>query len=665
MLTETDISAPDREAFTPLMQRHEGPVRRLCGKFTWCPDDVDDLVLETFVVAYQKLDQLRDPDAFGGWVRQIALNVCRSWYRGHRAEPVALTFDPPVQEDEDAWDNRIPLGMDRLSAPHRQVLDLHYRAGLTYQEIADELAVPIGTVMSRMHRARAALRDVVETVEDGTMEEESNLEQRFRMEIELLDALHAEAEAADGIVKVKADSEPVVRLRQVLETQPSRLLDLLQLSDTDERLRHLAGVARSCIHAAIPVLASAALSDDPTLSERATRMAEHWITLVSHTRHRGTYLFLDALIASPASEDRKVALLVRLIQRVKEEGLFNDGHHVMFALTGVVLGYPEAAFPRLWDALWEIEEDDLKEYGVRKAIGHLVEPFTDAALEVVRSGDRDRILRLLGHIRPIFSSRSPLGAYMPNPKRLYRGMRVLLDSDDAEIVKKARSIGVGHQRVSVDQFMARTTDPDPSVRSKAARALGARAAASAKDRLLELIQEDDDFEVRKAAVQAYGRVAGHVERQVCLAEITKSGDRKLMKVAARALYTGSGPRERTALEEKRIQRIRGDAKPNKHIDPLLGVKSLPEIRDYEEEELTQHVARVCSDYSTTRRQMVMEGRHALMVREKGVYKFTQIGEAVWRVGQFIEAAKQRIGTSVREDGHIQMGPAETDNEEQS
>tara|TARA_A100001037_G_C15082957_1_gene605184 strand:+ start:776 stop:1015 length:240 start_codon:yes stop_codon:yes gene_type:complete len=77
-LKTVDIQATTQEAFTERMKVHEPRVRQVCAKFARCPDDADDLVLETFVEAYQKLYQLRDPDAFGSWVRQIALNICRS-----------------------------------------------------------------------------------------------------------------------------------------------------------------------------------------------------------------------------------------------------------------------------------------------------------------------------------------------------------------------------------------------------------------------------------------------------------------------------------------------------------------------------------------------------------------------------------------------------------
>lgn len=650
----------DRQAFAALMRTFEPSIVRTCRRFTRSYDDAEDLALETFVEAYRKLDQLRQPEAFGGWINRIALNLCRSWYRSQRQAPVPLNVDLAAEPPEEPAEDRIYLGMSALSDPHRRVLELHYSAGLTYQEISQELDVPVGTVMSRMHRARGALKDVMVSMED-TMAEENDLTARFQMEIDLLEALIEEAKKVDGVRKLKAECEPMVRLRQVLETHPPRLIDLLRLSDGDDRIQHLAGVARHTMHATMPVMASCCLSAEEDLKARATRMAEFWVISSGNYGMRALDLFLDAVIRSPAGSGEKAALLLRLIQAIRASDSVDDdprrapGHFAIMSLTCVLLGYPAEAFPLLWDALWKIPEDDLIEYGARKAIGHLVEPFTDASVEVVRSGDRDRILHLLAQIRPIFSSRSPFGHYMPNPRRLYRELEVLLDGDDEEIAARARSIGVGRKRAETADLIAQSEDPRASVRAKAIRALGARAEQTAKSVFLERIETDDDFEVRRAAVQAYGRVAGDDERQACLDRITKSGDKRLMKAAARSLYSGTGPRQRTALESRRIARIRGDANPKKHIDPILGLRSLPEIRDYEEEELTQFVARVCTDWSTTRRQLVMEGRHALMVREGGIYAFTQIGEAVWRVGRFIQQALDRYGVIERDDGRTEIG----------
>ncbi len=666
----------DHEAFTALMRAHESEVRFICRRFAKDPDDTEDLVLETFVEAYLKLYQLHTPESFGSWLRCIALNLCRSWYRAPKMETVPLPFDPPVPEAEEVQEDRMMLGMDLLSAAHRRALDLHYRVGLSYQEMADEIGVPIGTVMSRMHRARNALKDIVETPVENTMEKQPGLERRFRMEIELLEGLKAESDAVDGIERVNEHSEPMVRLRQVLETHPPSLVDLLRVADSNQHLVHLAGVARLSMHAAMPVMASCTLSDDEMLIDRATRMAEYWIVRPWYGL-RGANLFLDTLIASSAATDRKVLVLVRLIQAVKDSNpASGGGHHVIWELTRVLLGYPDEAFPVLWEALWQLDEDDLVECGVRKAIAHLVEPLSDALIDEVRSGNSDRVGRLLREMSlvPYHPAQSVFGEAMVLPERLHPVLLDLMDSRDPEIASKARGVCIRfrlsvivpllHQRLesggpgpragaagalasivgedAIPDIITHVNDPDARVRTAVLNALGQLEVTSAKDEILHRLETDEDSAVREAAIKAYGKVASKAERNVCLRKITETGDSQTIRIAARVLYEGTGPRQRTELEEQRIRRIRGDSQPKKHIDPIGAVRALPEIRQYREEELTKIVASACGDYSTTRRQMVMEGRHALMRRENGIYTFTQIGEAVWRVGQFMEAAKQRL-----------------------
>jgi predicted DNA-binding protein YlxM (UPF0122 family) len=461
---------------------------------------------------------------------------------------VELKTDPPVEKPDEVLDDLIPAGMARLSDKHRSVLDLYYRAGRLYQEIAEDLEIPIGTVMSRMHRAKEALRDVIDMTEDKKMAEEGDLTARFQMEVQLLEELKAEADAANGIARVKAIAEPMLRLRQVLETHPPRLVDLLWLSETDERLSHLAGVSRHAMHAAMPVLASCCLSDDEILQERGTRMAEYWVVNTGIYPVCAVSLYLDTVIASPADQTRKASVLFRLMWAVQTAGMpGGKGHRVMFELTRVLLGYKEEAFPFLWDALWELDEDEYIEYGVRKAVGHLLEPFTEAALEVFQSDDRARTLRLLYELSTIFSARSVFSGYVRFPKGLHPVLQDLSNSDDSEIAERAQRYCVVDPDVS--ELIAMSEGSDQSVRRKALQALGRRAEDSAKDAILLRLENDTDLAVRQAAAQAYAKVATDIECNSCLERIAKSGDTKLMKAAARACCMwvwdlGSGPHSR-------------------------------------------------------------------------------------------------------------------------
>ena len=428
------------------------------------------------------------------------------------------------------------------------------------------------------------------------------------------------------------------------------------------------------MQAMVPVLASCALSDDDLLRDRAARMAEHWVVRLWY-QGPGINLFLDTLIASPVHTDRKVRVLVRLMQALEPPSAPPERHHIMSEISRVLLGYPEAVFPVVWEAATQTEGYVESVYGVKYALLHLTGPISDALIDAARSGDRSVVVLLLkifarrGGGQPIYRE---VGVSLPT--RLHPTLIELMTHDDRKIAQLAQSVYTSYRvpgvaallrseldsgppqkraraiadltsaagREAIPDLMARIDDPEAPVRAAVLNALGRLDGVDAKDVILQKLETDEDESVREAAVRAYGKVATDPERAACLERIRESGDRSLIRTAGRALYSGGGPRQPSQLEKQRLLRIRGDRSPGERVNPIDAIRALPEIGPYGEEELTRIVAGVCSDYSTTRRQMVMEGRHALMRRKKGVYTFTPIGDAGWRVGRFIDEAEQRL-----------------------
>jgi RNA polymerase sigma-70 factor (ECF subfamily) len=86
----------DKDAFSQLMRLYQSGILSSCRRYTRQDEDAEDLALETFVEAYQKLERLRSPEAFGRWIHRIAANLCRSWYRSQKTAPLPLEFDPQV-----------------------------------------------------------------------------------------------------------------------------------------------------------------------------------------------------------------------------------------------------------------------------------------------------------------------------------------------------------------------------------------------------------------------------------------------------------------------------------------------------------------------------------------------------------------------------------------
>ena len=147
----------DALAMSMLLAELSPYVGRICGAIAL--DDGEDAAQEALVAVFQHLDQLRHPAALRGWVRAIAAREAvrvarrRSSARAASALPEAL---PSPRDVETAADVRDLLA--RLRPEQRAVLVLRDLEGLDEAAAAALLEVPVGTVKSRLHRARAAFR---------------------------------------------------------------------------------------------------------------------------------------------------------------------------------------------------------------------------------------------------------------------------------------------------------------------------------------------------------------------------------------------------------------------------------------------------------------------------------------------------------------------------
>lgn len=162
-----------REIFRPLSLNCEslveGHLEALHGyAFAWCRqrDVAEDAVQRTFLKAFQKRHQLQDSQAVRGWLLAILHNELAMEWRS-RQRLVALeepewaeVAGEAVEESpiDPALLGELPKALDRLSDSAREVLVLRYQQELSYEAIAELLGVALGTVQSRIHRAKAALK---------------------------------------------------------------------------------------------------------------------------------------------------------------------------------------------------------------------------------------------------------------------------------------------------------------------------------------------------------------------------------------------------------------------------------------------------------------------------------------------------------------------------
>lgn len=127
----------------------------------------DDLVQEALVKALKNAAQLRDPELFNGWVFSILANCWRDYFRQHREmedideledHRCATQTTPEDEHSKSQVVSRVRNAVAQLPIGQRQVLTLVDLEGFPYVEVANILAIPIGTVMSRLCRARQSLK---------------------------------------------------------------------------------------------------------------------------------------------------------------------------------------------------------------------------------------------------------------------------------------------------------------------------------------------------------------------------------------------------------------------------------------------------------------------------------------------------------------------------
>jgi RNA polymerase sigma-70 factor (ECF subfamily) len=161
----------DQAAFTEIVRRFQRAVYRVAYALTRNPSDADDIAQETFVRAYQAIGRFRAGEPLHPWLSRIAVNLAYSLHRRRRRRPEtsiepliesgrqwAAADDPVERVEEGERHARLTEAFGQLSVEHQAVLTLRVVDDLSYDEIAHALGVPVGTVMSRLSRARAELR---------------------------------------------------------------------------------------------------------------------------------------------------------------------------------------------------------------------------------------------------------------------------------------------------------------------------------------------------------------------------------------------------------------------------------------------------------------------------------------------------------------------------
>ena len=161
MHVATQSQITDRSVdIAELAREHYALVYRFCVRRVGA-DLAADVAQETFLTAQRAKPAFRGRSAVTTWLVGIAFNECRRALRKQRREPAPIEFDSAVTPSAEAAlidRHALNQAMNKLSPEHREVVVLHELDGLTYEQAAKVLRVPVGTVKSRLHHAFIQLR---------------------------------------------------------------------------------------------------------------------------------------------------------------------------------------------------------------------------------------------------------------------------------------------------------------------------------------------------------------------------------------------------------------------------------------------------------------------------------------------------------------------------
>ncbi len=184
------VKAGDVKAFEMLVVKYQRRIERLIGRMVRDVDLVPDIAQETFIRAYRAIPQFRGDSAFYTWLYRIAVNTAKKALMELKRDPLVSESSRVGREDDDDNASRVEndlsdgetpeavlaskqiasavnFAIEALSDDLRQAITLREIEGLSYEEIAELMQCPIGTVRSRIFRAREAialrLRPLLET----------------------------------------------------------------------------------------------------------------------------------------------------------------------------------------------------------------------------------------------------------------------------------------------------------------------------------------------------------------------------------------------------------------------------------------------------------------------------------------------------------------------
>ncbi len=184
-LIDLAVAESDEQAYALLMERYKRAVYHMILKMVRNIDDAEDLTIEAFAKAFKNLHKFKKDYTFSTWLFRIATNNAIDFIRKKRLETMSLDTsyhddngdavqidveDHNLNPQEEAIKTQkielIQLFVTKLPPKYQRLVRLRYFKEYSYEEIADELNAPLGTIKAQLHRARELMYDLVKNKKD-------------------------------------------------------------------------------------------------------------------------------------------------------------------------------------------------------------------------------------------------------------------------------------------------------------------------------------------------------------------------------------------------------------------------------------------------------------------------------------------------------------------
>ena len=185
-LVQRALQSGEQKAYAELMDRYREPIYFMLLKMVNNKDDAEDLTIEAFGKAFRRLDQYTPQFAFSTWLFKIATNNCIDYIRRKRIKAVSIdqgfqtddgdtieisikdsVLDPAEAMQKEERIRKMRAIVDKLKPRYRKLVEMRYFDEMAYEEIAEEMDLPLGTVKAQLFRAREFLFQMMKNTKDN------------------------------------------------------------------------------------------------------------------------------------------------------------------------------------------------------------------------------------------------------------------------------------------------------------------------------------------------------------------------------------------------------------------------------------------------------------------------------------------------------------------